>query len=198
MSLLNTTAFAPFKEPLFRKIWTSSFVSNIGTWMQNVGVSWLSATMSASPLIISLIQTASSLPALLFSYLAGVTADRRDKRKLMIGVQSMPFRNSCYPGIPYLDQLAEYLLTAAVYIFDWHMLRFQYAHMGFYHAGNHKQGEHATGNSDGRGQFQFVESDWTCFGWRSFNSRWHFIHFYIQCAVGSRSSIWVVWLGKTR
>ena len=59
--------------------------------MQNVGVSWLSATMSASPLIISLIQTASSLPALLVSYLAGVTADRRDKRKLMIGVQSMLF-----------------------------------------------------------------------------------------------------------
>jgi len=84
---VSTTAFAPLKEPLFRKVWGSSFISNIGAWMYNVGVSWLSATMSASPLIISLMQTASSLPSFLFSYLAGVTSDRVDRRKLIIGIQ---------------------------------------------------------------------------------------------------------------
>ncbi len=83
----STTAFAPLKEPLFRKIWGSSFVSNIGAWMYNVGVSWSAATMSASPLMISLMQTASSLPSFLFSYLAGVTSDRVDRRKLIIGIQ---------------------------------------------------------------------------------------------------------------
>jgi MFS family permease len=83
----STTAFAPLKEPLFRKIWGSSFASNIGAWMYNVGVSWMAATMSASPLMISLMQTASSLPSFLFSYLAGVTSDRVDRRKLVIGIQ---------------------------------------------------------------------------------------------------------------
>ena len=82
-----STAFAPLKEPLFRRIWGSSFLSNIGSWMYNVGVSWLSATMSASALMIALIQTASSLPSFLFSYMAGVTSDRMDRRRLIITIQ---------------------------------------------------------------------------------------------------------------
>jgi predicted MFS family arabinose efflux permease len=87
----SSTAFAPLKEPLFRRIWGSSFFSNIGAWMYNVGVSWLSTTMSASALMIALIQTASSLPSFLFSYLAGVTSDRLDRRKLIIGIQLTQF-----------------------------------------------------------------------------------------------------------
>jgi MFS family permease len=87
----STTAFAPLKEPLFRKLWGSSFVSNIGAWMYNVGASWLAATMSASPLMIALMQTASSLPSFLFSYVAGVTSDRLDRRKLIIGIQLVLF-----------------------------------------------------------------------------------------------------------
>jgi len=59
--------------------------------MQNVGVSWLAATLSASPLMISLIQTASSLPALLFSYPAGVFSDHSDRRKFLIGLQIFLF-----------------------------------------------------------------------------------------------------------
>jgi hypothetical protein len=61
---LSSTAFSPFKESLFRTLWIAAFISNIGTWMQNVGVSWVAATLSTSPLIIALIQTASSLPSL--------------------------------------------------------------------------------------------------------------------------------------
>jgi hypothetical protein len=66
--LFSANAFAPLRESLFFSLWIAAFISNIGTWMQNVGVGWLVATMSAPLLVISLIQTASSLPALLFSY----------------------------------------------------------------------------------------------------------------------------------
>jgi predicted MFS family arabinose efflux permease len=83
----STGSFAVFRESLFRTLWIAAFISNIGTWMQNVGVGWLAATMSASPLIISLIQTASSLPALLVSYPAGVISDHSDRRKFLIGLQ---------------------------------------------------------------------------------------------------------------
>src|SRR5215470_4461534 len=88
---LSTTAFAPLREPLYRKLWWGSFIANIGAWMYNVGVSWLSTTMSASPLMISLIQTASALPAFLFGYIAGVISDRVDRRKLLIGIQLTAF-----------------------------------------------------------------------------------------------------------
>ncbi len=87
----SSSTFAPFTERLFRTLWIAAFISNVGTWMQNVGVSWLAATLSASPLMISLIQTASSLPALLFSYPAGVFSDHSDRRKFLIGLQVFLF-----------------------------------------------------------------------------------------------------------
>ncbi|XZF15682.1 MFS transporter [Chitinophagaceae bacterium MMS25-I14] len=87
----TAAAFLPFRERLFRTLWIAAFISNIGTWMQNVGVSWLAATMSASPLMISLIQTASSLPALLFSYPAGVISDQSDRRRLLLWLQAFLF-----------------------------------------------------------------------------------------------------------
>ena len=40
----------------------AALVSNIGTWMQNVGAAWLMTSLSPSPLMVALIQTASSLP----------------------------------------------------------------------------------------------------------------------------------------
>jgi MFS family permease len=89
--IIASNALLPFKEKLFRKLWITSFASNVGTWMQNIGVSWLAATLSASPLIISLIQTASSLPSFLFSYLAGVYADRKDRRIMLMLTQSVLF-----------------------------------------------------------------------------------------------------------
>ncbi|MFC0513093.1 MFS transporter [Mucilaginibacter angelicae] len=88
---LKTTAFLPFAETLFRTLWLAAFISNIGTWMQNVGVGWLAATFSASPFLIAMIQTASALPSLLFSYLAGVIADQMDRRKLLVWLQILLF-----------------------------------------------------------------------------------------------------------
>jgi len=87
----TSTAFAPFREPLFRTLWICAFVSNVGTWMQNVGVSWVAATMSASPLTIALIQTASSLPAFVCSYPAGVVSDQTDRRWLLLWLQGFMF-----------------------------------------------------------------------------------------------------------
>lgn len=93
MALPNNTfkSFAPFKESTFRSLWIGSFVSNIGTWMQNIGVSWLAATMSSSSLLISLVQVASSLPSLFLSYPAGVISDHCNRKKLLIWLQVFLF-----------------------------------------------------------------------------------------------------------
>jgi MFS family permease len=89
--VITPAIFEPFRETLFATLWIGAFISNIGTWMQNVGVGWLAATMSASPFMISMIQVASSLPALLFSYPAGVISDHADRRKLLIWIQIFLF-----------------------------------------------------------------------------------------------------------
>jgi MFS family permease len=78
------SGFAPLKIPLFRDRWIASTVSSVGTWMQDTAGTWLMTSLTASPLLIALMQTAASLPLLLLGLLAGATADIFDRRKLLI------------------------------------------------------------------------------------------------------------------
>jgi MFS family permease len=72
---------------LFRALWTASIVSNIGTWMQNVGVAWLMTSMRPSPIMVSLVQTAATLPVFLGALPAGAIADVVDRRRLLLLTQ---------------------------------------------------------------------------------------------------------------
>ncbi|WP_158794638.1 MFS transporter [Granulicella sp. L60] len=76
--------FEPLRLPLFRDRWIASTVSSVGTWMQDTAGTWLMTSLTASPLLIALMQTAASLPVLLLGLLAGATADIFDRRKLLI------------------------------------------------------------------------------------------------------------------
>ncbi len=80
----GTSGFAPLRIPLFRDRWIASTVSSVGTWMQDTAGTWLMTSLTASPLLIALMQTAASLPVLLLGLLAGATADIFDRRKLLI------------------------------------------------------------------------------------------------------------------
>ncbi|MGA8599595.1 MAG: MFS transporter, partial [Bryobacteraceae bacterium] len=80
--------WAPLSHELFRWLWIASLVSNVGTWMQNVGAGWLMTILSPSPLYVSLIQTATSLPVFLLGVPAGAAADIVDRRRLLIFTQA--------------------------------------------------------------------------------------------------------------
>jgi MFS family permease len=56
--------------------------------MQNVGAGWLMTELNGSPLNVSLIQTATSLPVFLLGIPAGAAADIFDRRKLLIFTQA--------------------------------------------------------------------------------------------------------------
>lgn len=81
-------AWSPLRHSLFRAMWIASVASNIGTWMHTVGASWLMTTLAASPLLVALVQTATTLPVFLLGLPAGVMADLVDRRKLLIFTQS--------------------------------------------------------------------------------------------------------------
>ena len=49
------STWSPLRRSVFRGLWTASFVSNIGTWMQNVAAAWLMTELSASALMIALV-----------------------------------------------------------------------------------------------------------------------------------------------
>jgi MFS family permease len=83
-----TSALAPLREPLFRSLWIAAVISYTGTWMQNVGAGWLMASLTMSPLMVGLVQAATSLPVFLVVLPAGALADTVDRRRLLLITQS--------------------------------------------------------------------------------------------------------------
>ena len=79
-----TTTFAPFRYPTFAVLWSATLISNIGTWMHSIGASWLMTDLSTSPLMVSLVQTATTLPIVFFALLAGAIADIFNRRTLLM------------------------------------------------------------------------------------------------------------------
>jgi MFS family permease len=84
------SAWAPLRYfPVFRALWIAQFASNVGTWMQTVGAQWL--LVDRSPLLVSLVQTASSLPIVALALPAGAWADLIDRKRLLLGAQTAMF-----------------------------------------------------------------------------------------------------------
>lgn len=75
---------APLSYPLYRAVWICTLIANISVWMQNVGSAWMMTSLTPSPLMVALIQTATTLPAFLFGLPGGVFADQFDRRRLLI------------------------------------------------------------------------------------------------------------------
>lgn len=81
----------PLSQPVFRMLWIATVVSNVGSWMSDVGINWSMLTLSADPLDIALVQAASSLPMFLFALPSGVMADIVDRRKYLLFSQLWVF-----------------------------------------------------------------------------------------------------------
>jgi MFS family permease len=82
-----TSAWSPLRQPLFRALWIAAVTSNVGTWMQSTGAVWLMTSLTPSPLMVALVQTATSLPFFLLALPAGALADVVDRRRLLLGTQ---------------------------------------------------------------------------------------------------------------
>ncbi|MDW8845173.1 MFS transporter [Erwinia sp. MMLR14_017] len=81
----------PLRQRVFRTLWIATVVSNIGSWMNDVGVNWSMLTLSADPLSVAMVQAASSLPMFLFALPSGVMADIVDRRKYLLFSQIWVF-----------------------------------------------------------------------------------------------------------
>ncbi|MDP2791357.1 MAG: MFS transporter [Rectinemataceae bacterium] len=81
--------FPAFGHRNFRLFWVGQCVSLIGTWMQNIGQSWLVLKLTGSPMKLGLVTAIQFLPVLLFSIFAGPFVDRFPKKKMLLFTQSM-------------------------------------------------------------------------------------------------------------
>jgi MFS family permease len=86
--LASPSALAPLARPVFRALWIAALVSNVGYWMQSVGAVWQIGTVSGSPALVALVQTATSLPIVLLALPSGAAADVLDRRRLLLTTQS--------------------------------------------------------------------------------------------------------------
>lgn len=73
----------------YRYFWFGQCVSLIGTWMQNIGQSWLVLTLTGSPLLLGLVGTIQFLPITCFSLFAGALIDKFPKRNILIVTQTV-------------------------------------------------------------------------------------------------------------
>src|SRR6266511_5087619 len=84
----GASPWSPLRQAVFRSVWIAAIASNIGTWMQSVGAAWLMTSLTPSPLLVALMQTATSLPVFLLGLPAGALADVVDRRKLLLITES--------------------------------------------------------------------------------------------------------------
>src|SRR5881396_1126096 len=81
------STWSPLAHPLFRAMWIASAASHIGSYMTDVGQGWLMSSLTPSPLIVSLLLTAESLPFFALGLPAGALADIADRRRLLVVTQ---------------------------------------------------------------------------------------------------------------
>lgn len=68
-------------------LWIAILFVNIASWMQDVGAGWLMTSLAPTPVMVSLVQAATSTPFFLLAIPAGAMADIVDRRRFLIGTQ---------------------------------------------------------------------------------------------------------------
>ncbi len=80
-------ALTPLKLPVFRMLWSTWLIANVCMWMNDVAAAWMMTTLTASPIWVALVQTASTLPVFLLGLPSGALADILDRRRWLVATQ---------------------------------------------------------------------------------------------------------------
>lgn len=116
VSAVANRTFAALRVRNYRLYFISQIISFSGTWMQSVALAWLVLQLTGSGTALGTVLAMQFLPTLLLAPIGGVLADRFEKRKLIIGTQSMAGLLALVLGIVTLTGVVElwmvYLLAA--------------------------------------------------------------------------------------
>ncbi len=81
--------FSSLRNRDYRFLWTGNLFNNGANWLQQLTVGWLVWDLSASPFLVGTVGGFRAVPFLVIGPLAGVLADRVDRRKLVLVSQTM-------------------------------------------------------------------------------------------------------------
>lgn len=110
MALSNM--FRTLRYRNFRIFFIGQNVSLVGTWMQQIAMSWLVYRITNSALLLGVVAFSSQIPTFILSPLGGVAADRFDRRKLLIITQGLSAAQALI--------MAALTLTGAIHV--WHIV----------------------------------------------------------------------------
>lgn len=107
----HPSAFAPLANRAFLGLWIANLLSNVGGWMQTTGAAWEMTSLTTDPIFVAALAAAGTLPMFLFCFLAGVLADRFDRRRYIIGCQFwMMGVAATLAALAFFDQLSAWNL----------------------------------------------------------------------------------------
>lgn len=107
--------WSPLRHRVFLVIWLATMLSSTGTWVRDVASGWLMTELSPSPLMVALVQAATTLPVFLLSLPAGALADIMDRRKLLIAVQGLLMAvGVALTAFAHLGQMSPALMLALI------------------------------------------------------------------------------------
>ncbi|MBP7056010.1 MAG: MFS transporter [Candidatus Omnitrophica bacterium] len=106
------TTFRALKHRNFRLFFAGQSVSLVGTWMQQIAMSWLVYRITGSALMLGFVGFLSQIPSFVLSPFAGVLIDRIDRRRILAIAQILFM----------LQALSLALLTLTGAIEVWHIL----------------------------------------------------------------------------
>jgi MFS family permease len=93
------SGLSPFKSSIYRMLWIAALFSYVGAAMYDVGASWLMTSLAPTPLFVSLVTTATTLPIFLFALPSGILSDIFDRRSILLITCAYMFAISAILGI---------------------------------------------------------------------------------------------------
>ncbi len=82
-------------------------VSLVGTWMQQVAMSWLVYRLTGSAMLLGVVGFTSQIPTIFISPVAGVLADRWDRRRLLLVTQSLALLQATFLALVVLTGIVQ-------------------------------------------------------------------------------------------
>ena len=83
----SISPWSAFHHKTFTVVWIATLASNIGSWMYSAASGWLMTSLKPDPIMVSMVQVATSLPMFLFALPAGALADIIDRRRFLVVVE---------------------------------------------------------------------------------------------------------------
>lgn len=89
MAISNINIIRALSSRNYRLFFAGQGISLIGTWMQMIAMSWLVYRLTDSALLLGVVGFTGQLPSFIFAPLAGVLADRWNRRHILIATQAL-------------------------------------------------------------------------------------------------------------